>query len=187
MARSERTSSRPCSGLGAERENFVSSTIRLAVRPRREDLAAAQILTLAARHQGPAFPAGALHYAGADTVTWYGFATTIFAGRRGSAQSPESQPTIADRRRHGRTTGPLIRCSTRQARDAPSALRPRPLRASLIATLERLLETGRSVHERHHPRRRFRRGCYPITHRHLSKQLLAALRQADDLLSACRC
>ena len=85
---------------------------------------------------------GTYHYVGADTITWYGFATMIFAeaarfGRKVPHVSPIATadfPTAAPR--------PAYSVLDTAKLERTFGIKPRPLRASLIATLERLLTRG---------------------------------------------
>jgi dTDP-4-dehydrorhamnose reductase len=138
MARSERISSRPCSGLAPRGRSFVVDD-QTGCPTWTEDLAGA-ILALVESVEGPSFSRwGTYHYVGADAVTWYGFATMIFAE---AARFGRKVPQV----------GPITTTDFRTAAPRPSysvldtaklertfGIKPRPLRASLIATLERLL------------------------------------------------
>jgi len=88
---------------------------------------------------------GTYHYFGADTVTWYGFATMIFAesarlGRKVPRVRPIATadfPTAAPR--------PAYSVLDMAKLEHTSGIKPRPLRNSLIATLERLLGQGKAA------------------------------------------
>ena len=131
--------------LGAEREELRVVDDQTGCPTSTGDLARV-ILTLVDSIERPGFSGwGTYHYAGADTVTWYGFATTIFAeaarfGRKvpnvsriTTAEFPKAAPrptySVLDTAKLERTFG----------------IKPRPLRASLIATLERLLGEGKAA------------------------------------------
>jgi dTDP-4-dehydrorhamnose reductase len=78
---------------------------------------------------------GTYHYVGADTVTWYGFATMIFAeSARLGRKVPQVRPIA---------TADFPTAAPRPA--YPSGIKPRPLCNSLIATLERLLGQGKAA------------------------------------------
>ena len=131
--------------LGAEREELGVVDDQTGCPTSTGDLARV-ILTLLDSIERPGFSGwGTYHYAGADTVTWNGFATTIFAeaarfGRKvpnvsriTTAEFPNTAPrptySVLDTAKLERTFG----------------IKPRPLRASLIATLERLLGEGKAA------------------------------------------
>jgi dTDP-4-dehydrorhamnose reductase len=106
--------------LGAEREELRVVDDQTGCPTSTEELAGA-ILTLAESVEGPGFSGwGTYHYVGADTVTWYGFATTIFAeAARFGRKVPKARSRPPTFPRLGQ--GPLTRCSTRQSSNAPSA------------------------------------------------------------------
>ena len=131
--------------LGAEREELRVVDDQTGCPTSTEDLAGA-ILTLAESVEGPGFSGwGTYHYVGADTVTWYGFATTIFAeaarfGRKVPKVSPITTadfPTAAPR--------PAYSVLDTARLERTFDIKPRPPRASLIATLERLLGEGKAA------------------------------------------
>ncbi len=132
--------------LGAEREELRVVDDQTGCPTSTEDLAEA-ILTLADSMEGPGLSGwGTYHYVGADAVTWYGFATVIFAeaarlGRKVPQASARSRPPTFRRPRRGLP----IPCSTTAKLERTFGIRPRPLRASLIATLERLLTRGEAT------------------------------------------
>jgi dTDP-4-dehydrorhamnose reductase len=128
--------------LGAEREELRVVDDQTGRPTSTEDLATA-ILSVVEGIERPGFSGwGTYHYAGADTVTWHGFATMIFAeaakfGRKvpkvrpiATAEFPTAAPrpaySVLDTAKLERTFG----------------IKPRPLRASLVAALERLLGQG---------------------------------------------
>jgi dTDP-4-dehydrorhamnose reductase len=128
--------------LGAEREELRVVDDQTGRPTSTEDLAGA-ILTLVDSVERPGFSGwGTYHYVGADTVTWYGFATLIFAeaarfGRKVPQVSPIATadfPTAAPR--------PAYSVLDTAKLERTFGIKPRPLRASLIATLERLLTRG---------------------------------------------
>ena len=130
--------------LGAEREELRVVDDQTGRPTSTEDLAGA-ILTLVDSVERPGFSGwGTYHYVGADTVTWYGFATMIFAeaarfGRKVPQVSPIATadfPTAAPR--------PAYSVLDTAKLERTFGIKPRPLRASLIATLERLLDTGKA-------------------------------------------
>ena len=130
--------------LGAEREELRVVDDQTGRPTSTEDLAGA-ILTLVDSVERPGFSGwGTYHYVGADTVTWYGFATMIFAeaarfGRKVPHVSPIATadfPTAAPR--------PAYSVLDTAKLERTFGIKPRPLRASLIATLERLLGEGRT-------------------------------------------
>jgi dTDP-4-dehydrorhamnose reductase len=131
--------------LGAEREELRVVDDQTGCPTSTEDLAGA-ILTLAESVEGPGFSGwGTYHYFGADTVTWYGFATTIFAeAARFGRKVPKVSPiTTAD----FPTAGPRPAYSVLDTAKLERAfgIKPRPLHASLVATLERLLGEGKAA------------------------------------------
>ena len=137
-ARSAPISSRPCSGSAPSATRFASSTARPGGRPR--DLAEA-ILAIAEAAQDPEFAHwGTYHYAGADTVTWHGFATMIFAEAEAFGPKPRvcsrSPPPSFPRRR---APTPAYSVLSTAKLERIFGIKPRPLRASLKATIERLL------------------------------------------------
>jgi dTDP-4-dehydrorhamnose reductase len=137
--------------------NFVKTMLRLGAehgelrvvddqtgRPTSTGDLAETILAVAERAAQPGFAGwGTYHCSGADTVTWYGFATMIFAeaerfGRKAPrvhAIAAKDFPTPAPR--------PAYSVLSTQKLERIFGIRPRPLRAGLIATLERLLGKGR--------------------------------------------
>jgi dTDP-4-dehydrorhamnose reductase len=125
--------------LGAERGEFRVVDDQTGRPTSTGDLAEA-ILAIAEEAQNPGFTQwGTYHYAGADTVTWHGFAAMIFAeagkfGRkvpRVQAITTADFPTAAPR--------PAYSVLSTAKLERIFGIKPRPLRASLKATLERLL------------------------------------------------
>ena len=125
--------------LGAEREELRVVDDQTGRPTSTGDLAEA-ILAIAEAAQKPGFTDwGTYHYAGADTVTWHGFATMIFAeaekfGRKAPRVQPIATadfPTAAPR--------PAYSVLSTAKLERIFGIKPRPLRASLNATLERLL------------------------------------------------
>jgi dTDP-4-dehydrorhamnose reductase len=131
--------------LGAEREELRVVDDQTGCPTSTEDLAGA-ILTLVESIGRPGFSCwGTYHYVGADTVTWYGFANMIFAeaarfGRKVPHVSPITTtdfPTAAPR--------PAYSVLDTAKLERTFGIKPRPLRGSLIATLERLLGQGKAA------------------------------------------
>ena len=125
--------------LGAEREELRVVDDQTG-RPTSTGDLAETILTIAEAAQRPGFTDwGTYHYAGADTVTWHGFATMIFAeaekfgrkAQRVQAIATADFPTAAPR--------PAYSVLSTAKLERVFRIKPRPLRASLKATLERLL------------------------------------------------
>ena len=130
--------------LGAEREELRVVDDQTGRPTSTEDLAGA-ILTLVDSVEKPGFSGwGTYHYVGADTVTWYGFATMIFAeaarfGRKVPQVAPIATadfPTAAPR--------PAYSVLETAKLERTFGIKPRPLRASLVATLERVFRRGES-------------------------------------------
>jgi len=131
--------------------NFVKTMLRLGAdelrvvddqtgRPTSTGDLAEAILAIAEAAQRPGFTDwGTYHYAGADTVTWHGFATMIFAeAEKFGRKAPRVQaiatadfPTAAPR--------PSYSVLSTAKLERIFGIKPRPLRASLNATLEQLL------------------------------------------------
>ena len=88
--------------LGAEREELRVVDDQTGRPTSTEDLAGA-ILTLVDSVERPGFSGwGTYHYVGADTVTWYGFATMIFAeAARFGRKVPQVSPDRDRRLSHG--------------------------------------------------------------------------------------
>ena len=131
--------------LGAEREELRVVDDQTGRPTSTGDLAEA-ILAIAEIAQKPSFAQwGTYHFAGADTVTWHGFATMIFAeaekfGRRAPrvhAITTAEFPTAAPR--------PAYSVLSSAKLERVFGIKPRPLHASLNATLERLLGQGESI------------------------------------------
>ena len=125
--------------LGAERDEIRVVDDQTGRPTSTGDLAEA-ILAIAEAAQDPDFAQwGTYHYAGADTVTWHGFATMIFAeaetfGRKVPRVQPIATaefPTAAPR--------PAYSVLSTAKLERSFGIKPRPLRASLKATIERLL------------------------------------------------
>jgi hypothetical protein len=125
--------------LGAERDELRVVDDQTGRPTSTGDLAQA-ILAIADAVQQPGFDEwGTYHYAGADTVTWHGFATMIFAeAERFGRKAPRVKPI---------TTAEFPTAAPRPAYSVLSTVKlervfgiePCPLRAGLIATLARLL------------------------------------------------
>jgi dTDP-4-dehydrorhamnose reductase len=151
--------------LGAEREELRVVDDQTGRPTSTEDLAGA-ILTLVESIERPGFSGwGTYHYAGADTATWYGFATMIFAeaarfGRK-SRKSARSRPPNFRRP----LPGPLIRCSTRQSSNALSAS-SLGRSAPVSSRRSRGFSDRGKRHERHHLGRRLRLAALSHHHRH---------------------
>ena len=131
--------------LGAERDE-VRVVADQTGRPTSTGEPAAAILSLAESAEKPGFTHwGTYHYAGADTITWHGFATMIFAeAERFGRKAPRVQaiatadfPTAAPR--------PAYSVFSTAKLERIVGIKPRPLRASLVATLERLLGRGETA------------------------------------------
>jgi len=128
--------------LGAERSEVGVVDDQLGCPTATADLAAA-ILTMVEQAEHDYFAAwGTYHYAGLDSVTWYGFAAMIFAeaaklGRktpRLRAIATADYPTPAPRPAYsGLSTEKLSR---------QFGIAPKPLREGVVATLRRLLGEG---------------------------------------------
>ena len=125
--------------LGAERDELRVVDDQTGRPTSTGDLAQA-ILAIADAAQQPGFGEwGTYHYAGADTVTWHGFATMIFAeaekfGRKVPRVQPITTaefPTVAPR--------PAYSVLSTVKLERAFSIEPCPLRAGLIATLARLL------------------------------------------------
>lgn len=125
--------------LGSERSELSIADDQLGCPTAAADVADA-IATILAAAQRPGFDAwGTYHCAGADAVTWYGFARAIFEC---AARFGVTGPAL-----HAVTTAEVPRPAPRPAYSVLSTaklerafgLRPRPLRASLHACLARLL------------------------------------------------
>ena len=108
--------------LGAERDEIRVVDDQTGRPTSTGDLAEA-ILAIAEAAQDPGFTEwGTYHYAGADTVTWHGFATMIFAeaekfGRKVAARAGDRHRRFS----HGRADAQPIPCSRRQNLNASSA------------------------------------------------------------------
>ena len=128
--------------LGAEREELRVVDDQTGCPTSTEDLAGA-ILTLTESIEGPGFSSwGTYHYVGADPITWYGFATMIFAeAARLGRKVPQVRP-IATAEFPTAAPRPAYSVLDTAKLERTFGIRPRPLRASLIATLERLLTRG---------------------------------------------
>ena len=131
--------------LGAERDE-VRVVADQTGRPTSTGDLAAAILSLAESAEKPGFTHwGTYHYAGANTVTWHGFATMIFAeAERFGRQAPRVQaiatadfPTAAPR--------PAYSVLSTAKLERIFGIKPRPLRAGLVAALERLLGRGETA------------------------------------------
>lgn len=131
--------------LGAEREELRVVDDQTGRPTSTEDLAAA-ILTLVESIERPSFSGwGTYHYAGADTVTWYGFATMIFAeAARFGRKIPKVRP-IATAEFPTAAPRPAYSVLDTAKLERTFGIKPRPLRTSLIATLERLLGQGKAA------------------------------------------
>jgi dTDP-4-dehydrorhamnose reductase len=125
--------------LGAEREEVRVVNDQTGRPTSSGDLAEA-ILSVAESADKPGFAQwGTYHYTGADTVTWHDLATMIFAeaekfGRKAPrlrAIATAEFPTPAPRPAYS------VLCTAKLERIF--GIKPRPLRAGLNATLERLL------------------------------------------------
>ncbi|MGB6969944.1 MAG: sugar nucleotide-binding protein, partial [Methyloceanibacter sp.] len=125
--------------LGAERDELAIVDDQTGCPTATGDLAVA-IMALAQRiENGGSNDWGTYHYAGADMVTWHGFATMIFAeaakfGRKAPRLRPiatADYPTAAPRPAYSVL-------GTEKLRRA-FGIEPRPLRDSLVASLQRLL------------------------------------------------
>jgi dTDP-4-dehydrorhamnose reductase len=131
--------------LGAEREELRVVDDQTGSPTSTEDLAGA-ILTLVESIERPGFSGwGTYHYAGADAVTWYGFATMIFAeAARFGRKVPKVRP-IATAEFPTAAPRPAYSVLDTAKLERTFGIKPRPLRASLIATLERLLGQGEAA------------------------------------------
>jgi dTDP-4-dehydrorhamnose reductase len=131
--------------LGAEREELRVVDDQTGRPTSTEDLAGA-ILTLVESVERPGFSAwGTYHYVGADTVTWYGFATMIFAeAARLGRKVPQIRP-IATADFPTAAPRPAYSVLDTAKLERTFGITPRPLRTSLIATLERLLGEGKAA------------------------------------------
>jgi dTDP-4-dehydrorhamnose reductase len=128
--------------LGAERDELRVVDDQTGRPTSTGDLAEA-IVAMAESARAPGFSQwGTYHYAGADTVTWHGFATMIFAeAEKFGRKAPRVQaittaefPTAAPR--------PAYSVLSTAKLERVFGIKPHPLRASLVATLERLLSKG---------------------------------------------
>ena len=82
---------------------------------------------------------GHYHYAGDDTVTWHGFATMIFAEAEAfGPKAPRVQP-IATAEFPTAAPRPAYYVLSTAKLERIFGIKPRPLRSSLKATIERLL------------------------------------------------
>jgi dTDP-4-dehydrorhamnose reductase len=131
--------------LGAEREELRIVDDQIGCPTASGDLAEA-ILTVIERAETPGSAAwGSYHYAGADAVTWYDFAGLIFAeaekfGRKAPRVGPiatADSPTAAPR--------PAYSALSTAKLERVFGIKPRSLRGSLSATVERLLRQGEAA------------------------------------------
>lgn len=126
--------------LGAERDELAIVDDQTGCPTATADIAAAIISMAGSAERGDFTAWGTYHYAGADVVTWYGFATMIFAeaakfGRKPPRLRPittAGYPTAAPRPAYSVLSPEKIRRTF--------GVEPRPLRDSLVASLKRLLD-----------------------------------------------
>jgi dTDP-4-dehydrorhamnose reductase len=125
--------------LGSERDELGVVDDQFGCPTATADIATT-ILTMAETAEKPGFAHwGTYHYVGGDVVTWYGFASMIFAeaerfGRKAPRLRPiatADYPTAAPR--------PAYSVLSTAKLERVFGVRPRPLRDSLVASLERLL------------------------------------------------
>jgi dTDP-4-dehydrorhamnose reductase len=131
--------------LGAEREELRVVDDQTGCPTSTEDLAFA-ILTLVESIERPDFSGwGTYHYAGTDAVTWYGFAAMIFAeAARLGHKVPQLRP-IATADFPTAAPRPAFSVLDTAKLEHTFGINPRPLRDSLIATLERLPIRGEAA------------------------------------------
>jgi dTDP-4-dehydrorhamnose reductase len=125
--------------LGSERDELGIVDDQFGCPTATGDLGTT-IMTMAETAERPGFTHwGTYHYVGADVVTWYGFASMIFAeaerfGRRAPRLrriTTADYPTSAPR--------PAYSVLSTAKLERVFGVRPRPLHGSLVACLERLL------------------------------------------------
>ncbi len=126
--------------FGAERDELAIIDDQTGCPTATADIAAAIIAMAVSAERGDFTAWGTYHYAGADAVTWHGFATLIFAeaakfGRKSPRLRPiatADYPTTAPRPAYSVLSSEKIRRSF--------GVEPRPLHDSLVASLRRLLD-----------------------------------------------
>ncbi|MGB6347499.1 MAG: dTDP-4-dehydrorhamnose reductase [Methyloceanibacter sp.] len=126
--------------VGAERDELAIVDDQTGCPTATVDIAAAIMAMAASAERGDFTAWGTYHYAGADAVTWHGFATMIFAeaakfGRKSPRLRPiatADYPTTAPRPAYSVLSPEKIR--------RIFGIEPRPLRDSLVESLERLLD-----------------------------------------------
>jgi dTDP-4-dehydrorhamnose reductase len=125
--------------LGSERDELGVVDDQIGCPTATGDIATT-ILTMAETAEKPDFTRwGTYHYVGGEAVTWYGFASMIFAeAERFGRKAPRLRrittadyPTSAPR--------PAYSVLSTAKLERVFGVRPRPLRDSLVASLERLL------------------------------------------------
>ena len=170
--------------LGSERDELGVVDDQFGCPTATADIATT-ILTMAETAEKPGFAHwGTYHYVGADVVTWYGFASMIFAeAERFGRKAPRLRPiTTADY--PTAAPGPAYSVLNTAKLERVFGVTPRPLRDSLVATSRTTARLeGRKRREGHHTRRRLGLAALPVHHRH-QQAADGRLQQAADLLSA---
>jgi dTDP-4-dehydrorhamnose reductase len=125
--------------LGAERSEIDVVDDQTGQPTATGDLAEAILAIADASRQAGFSEWGTYHYAGADTVTWHGFATMIFAEAEKFGRKPPRVRAIATAELRTSVPRPAYSVLSTAKLKRVFGIEPRPLRASLVATLGRLL------------------------------------------------